>query len=195
MFWLYFYSFSIVNLIIFHSRNCAAKSKMILFRPRSPRFEHILNPIHMLFRSTYQVLQLFCIIAPGRCVLSPCTQGHMVMGTHWPWWSCISPGGHWQPGTHILRLISPPLASQLQLSEQQPPQARPHSWYTCPPEHWTAGNRRGGTSNYCSLLHFSNLQEQLWTLLQTHNHSGHPGILFKYFYSGTVLKSKFEMLF
>lgn len=65
----------------------------------------------------------------------------MVIGTHWPWWSCTSPCGHWQPGTHVLRPIPSPASSQFQPSEQEPPQARPHSWYTWPPEHWTAGRK------------------------------------------------------
>lgn len=64
----------------------------------------------------------------------------MGMGTHWFWWSSTSPGGHLQPGTHVLRPESPSASSlQLWLSEQELPQERPHSWYTWPPEHWTAG--------------------------------------------------------
>ena len=101
------------------------------------------NPCHKFFCSTYHVLQLFWMTAPGWYVLSSCTHGHMAMGTHWLWWSCASPGGHWQPGTHILR-PPPPQSSQLQLcrrSEHEAPHARPHSWYTWPPEHWTAGEK------------------------------------------------------
>lgn len=90
-------------------------------------------------QTTYQVLQLFFTTAPGLYILSPCTQGHMVSGTHWPWWSWTSPGEHWQPGTHVLEPDPPPASSQLQLSEQELPQVRPHSWYNWPPEHWTAG--------------------------------------------------------
>lgn len=72
----------------------------------------------------------------------------MAAGTHWFCWSCSNPGGHWQPGTHILG-PDPPSSSQLQpcwRSEQELPHTRPHSWYTWPPEHWTAGTR-GGNKN------------------------------------------------
>lgn len=98
---------------------------------------------HKFCQRAYQVLQLFWITVPGWYILSSFTHGHIEMGTHWLQWSCTSPGGHWQPGTHILRPI-PPLSSQLQpccRSEQEPPHARPHSWYTWPPEHWTAGEK------------------------------------------------------
>lgn len=101
------------------------------------------------YPTTYQVLQLFWTTAPGEYVLSPCTQGHIAMGTHWPWSSCTSPDGHWQPGTHILKPVPPPTppSSQFQpwrRSEHAPLHAWPHSWYTWPPEHLTAGETQEG---------------------------------------------------
>lgn len=93
---------------------------------------------------TYQVLQLFWTTSPGWCMTSPSRQGHMLTGTHCPASSCASPRGHWHPGTQ-------PGASRWQLrssrrSAQEPPQGRPHSWCTCPPEHVAAGTGRARES-------------------------------------------------
>lgn len=78
--------------------------------------------------TAYQVLQLLWITAPGWCTFPPCMQGHISMGTHWPRWSCISPDGHWQPGTQVLRPVPVIASSQFNPSEHESPQARPHSW-------------------------------------------------------------------
>ncbi len=122
-----------------------------------------------VWRMSYQRLQSLCTVLPAGWSASACLQGHMSTGTHWPWSSWASPSGHWHPGTQTLL---PSCSSQLQPSHrsaQDVPHRRPHSWYTCPPEHCTAAGDTGrNQTELCSSVIFSQLGLYLSTAQMFH---------------------------
>lgn len=113
------------------------------------RFWHYATRVWMI---SYQRLQSLCTVLPAGWSASACLQGHMSTGTHWPWSSWASPSGHWHPGTQTLL---PSCSSQLQPSHrsaQDVPHRRPHSWYTCPPEHCTAAGTHRPWSDWTIII-------------------------------------------
>lgn len=106
---------------------------------------------------SYQLLQFFCRMLPAGWSWSPCVQGHMWTGTHWPWPSCASPSGHWHPGTQFTPPSSPSQLQPRHRSAQDAPHGRPHSWYTCPPEHCTAAGEEINALSILLILNQSTL--------------------------------------